>query len=145
MTLGNGMARQSGFSLVAAIFILVILGMMGSYMVSTSVMQYQTTDYAVQGARAYKAAQSGLQWAIYQVINGTGNFTCGNEGAERTRNLVFAANGLNGFGVDVTCNWVSYTADNICMYRFTTEARFGGFGQPDFVSRRLEAVVSDAC
>jgi len=140
----NYKTRQSGFSLIVAIFIMLILGMMGSYMVSTSVMQRQTTDYALQGARVYKAAQSGIQWAAYQIFNGGWNAACG-AGAGITTNLALTANGLNGFNAAVTCGWVQHTdqGNNFCVFRVNVIAEFRQFGQPDYVSRRLEAVISD--
>ena len=147
------MVKQSGFSLVAAIFVLVILGMMGSYMVSISVMQRQTTNYALQGARAYKAAQSGVQWAIRRILRDNAYIaTCGAgpagvpaTGAGVTTNITLVANGLAGFDTAVTCNWTRHTDGGVdfCIFQINARATFGVFSQPDFVSRRLEAVISD--
>ena len=49
------MRKQKGFSIVMAIFILVVLGLLGSYMVRLSGVQQATSSYALQGAKAFAA------------------------------------------------------------------------------------------
>ena len=68
------MKTQSGFSIVTAMFILVVLALLGSYMVRLSGVQIDTAIYALQGAQAYQAARAGIEWSIASIKNG-GNCT----------------------------------------------------------------------
>ena len=58
---------QSGFSLVTAIFLLVILASLGAFIVTVSGLQQTSSALDVQGSRAYQAARSGIEWGTYQV------------------------------------------------------------------------------
>jgi MSHA biogenesis protein MshP len=58
---------QCGFSLVSAIFLLVVLAVLGVAMVSFSTMQNQSQALDVMGSRAYQAAQAGIEWAAYNI------------------------------------------------------------------------------
>ena len=57
-------ARQRGMSLVGAIFLIVVLAALGAYLVTVTSVQHQVPALSVQGARAWFAALSGLEWAI---------------------------------------------------------------------------------
>ena len=57
----------SGFALVAAIFLLVVLAALGAFIVSISTSQQMGSALDVQGERAYQAARSGIEWGVYQV------------------------------------------------------------------------------
>ena len=59
---------QSGFSLVTAIFLLVILASLGAFIVTISGVQQTSSALDVQGSRAYQAARSGIEWGTYQVL-----------------------------------------------------------------------------
>lgn len=56
------MKRLRGFALASAIFLLVILALLGAYMVSFSNTQHMTSAMDIQGSRAYRAARAGLEW-----------------------------------------------------------------------------------
>ena len=124
-------AKQNGFSLVVAIFILVILALLGSYMVRLGGSQRTTTLYAIQGARAYQAARSGVEWARAK-INADGNCSAIN-GAS----LTFP--GINGFTVTLGCSSQAYTEITaLDFYTVTSASEYGNFTQPDYVYRKLE-------
>ena len=56
-----------GFAIVSAIFILVVLGALGAFIVNVSTNQQIGSALDVQGVRAYQAARAGIEWGIYQV------------------------------------------------------------------------------
>jgi MSHA biogenesis protein MshP len=56
------MSRQTGFALPSAIFLLVILALLGAFMLTLSNTQHLTSAQDVQGVRAYRAARMGLEW-----------------------------------------------------------------------------------
>lgn len=51
-----------GFALASAIFLLVILALLGAFMVSFSTTQHTTAAQDIQGSRAYRAARAGVEW-----------------------------------------------------------------------------------
>src|SRR5581483_11248768 len=70
--------RQAGFSLVAAIFIIAVLAVLAALMVTIGSVQRTTVAQALQAARAYQAANAGIEWAIVRAINPvTRVATCG--------------------------------------------------------------------
>ena len=141
----NRKNQQRGFSIVTAIFIMVIMGMLGAYMVSISGVQRTTSSYALLGASAYKAAGSGVQWAIYQAFNDTAA-TCGGAPSTTTiHTFTPAGAGLNGFNVTATCSYTRHQEGGSCFYLFfvTAKAEYGTYGGPDYISRRVQATASD--
>jgi len=68
----TGRTAQRGFSLVSAIFLLVVLAGLGAAMVSFSTTQNQGLAMDVMGSRAYQAASAGIEWAAYRIETTTG-------------------------------------------------------------------------
>ncbi len=128
--------RQRGFALVAAIFLIVVLSSLGLYMVRISAIQHQTVNVALLGARAFHAARTGIEWGVYQALDG--NCT--------TQTLNLSEGGLDGFDVDVTCTSSAHTetGDTYNIFVIDVEARAGAYGNPDYVSRRIQATLTDA-
>jgi len=128
---------QRGFALVAAIFLLVVLASLGVYIVRISGVQQQTVNVALLGARAFEAAVSGMEWGAFQALD---SGTC------TTTTLNLTEGGLAGFDVDVTCSSSAHTeSGNVYnLYLIDVEARNGVYGTPDYVSRRMQARVTDA-
>lgn len=58
---------QQGFSIISAIFLLVVLAFLGVAMTSFSSYQHQSAAMDVMGSRAYQAARSGIEWAAFKV------------------------------------------------------------------------------
>ena len=61
--------RERGFSLVAAIFLIVVVALIAAFMVTIGSIQRTTTAFAVAGARGHNAALGGIEWGIYQTLN----------------------------------------------------------------------------
>jgi MSHA biogenesis protein MshP len=129
--------RQGGFALVVAIFLIVVLSLMGMFIVRVSGVQHQTVNVAMLGARAFEAARAGVEWGAFQALNAASCTTT-------TLNLTEAS--LNGFDVDVTCTSSTHseTGNTYNFYVIDAESRAGAYGQPDYVSRRMQATVTDA-
>lgn len=137
---------QRGFSLVAAIFLIVVLGFLGLMMVTVSQMERETATAAVQGARAYHAARTGVEWGIFEAINNLAT-TCA---AEPLPPIIspfnLAVSGLNGFAVTVACSYTVHRErgpPNYNVFTITSTAVFGNFGTPDYVSRTLTVTATD--
>jgi MSHA biogenesis protein MshP len=67
MSAGRG--SQRGFSLVAAVFLLVVLAALGAYAVRLNTLQQQSVTAALRGSQALEAARAGAAWAAYRSIN----------------------------------------------------------------------------
>jgi len=128
---------QRGFALVVAIFLIVVLASLGVFIVRVSGVQHQTVNVALLGARAFEAAVAGMEWGAFQALDSA---SC------TTTTLNLTEGGLDGFDVDVTCSSSVHTeAGNAYnLYLIDVEARNGVYGTPDYVSRRMQARVTDA-
>ena len=103
--------REAGFSIVTAVFLLVVLALLGAYMLSLTGLQQASSQLDVQGVRAYQAARAGIEWGAWQVLdpNNTMNplpGTCSPLNWPATcaasTNLTLAGS-LSPFTVTVTC------------------------------------------
>lgn len=89
------MKRLRGFAILTAIFILVVLAMLGAFIASISSSQQIGSALDVQGARAYQAARAGIEWGAYRQLR---DGSCA-----AAANFAPAAATLAGFTVTVTC------------------------------------------
>ena len=128
--------KQRGFTLIAAIFLLVVVAGLVAYMANARVVQQTTLLYGVQGARAMQAARSGIEWGIYQSLGGG---TC-----PATTTFTIADAALDDFNLTVSCSESSHIegVTSITAYQLTSIARAGTYGSLDFVQRRIQATVS---
>lgn len=111
------MKRPSGFALVSAIFILVVLAVLGAFILSVSSSQHMGSALDIQGVRAFQAARAGIEWGLYQAnataaynfSYGTPAVAVGNASPNNrvcpaaTASFVPPAATLAGFVVTVTC------------------------------------------
>lgn len=129
--------QQRGYSLVPALFLLIVLAGLGTVAVRLNAVQSQTVVLGMQSSRAYAAAKSGVEWAAYRALSGTG---CA------AGSVTLSEAGLAGFVVDTNCSVTTHTegSGTVRVYAIDAFARFGVYGSPDYVSRRLRATVTDA-
>lgn len=127
---------QAGFSLVSAIFILVILATAGVFMAKMSGVQQRTANLSLGGVRAFWAAHSGLEWGIHQTLT---------VGSCQTGTFTVSEGGSGGFSVTVACTSTPHQEEALrTVYRISAVATRGSFGDRDFASRRIETTVTDA-
>jgi MSHA biogenesis protein MshP len=101
---------QRGFSIVTAIFLIVILAALGVFIVSVTGLQQSSSRLDVQGVHAYQAARAGVEWAAYQALDPNNNQP-GIGGTDNlpacpaaTTTLTGLAGSLSAFSVTVTCS-----------------------------------------
>ena len=129
MRIPSVLKNNNGFTLVQAIFILVVLALLGVVMMRLLGVQSSTNVFALQGARAYQAARSGLEWGAAQAS--VGNSCNGTMTVEN-------------FTVNVSCSSQQFTEGSIGpydVYRISAIATFDSYGSSDYVSRRAEMKV----
>lgn len=134
-------ARQAGFSIVSAIFLLVVLSALGAFIVSISSGQHTASMLDVQGARAYQAARAGIEWGAYQVLDpNSGAASATPVACPATTTLTPFA----GFSTSVSCVLSTHTesGNNIGVYRFTSTSSSGTMGTSNYVSRVVVATVA---
>jgi MSHA biogenesis protein MshP len=98
--------RQQGFTLLSAIFLLVVLTLLGAAMVTISTSQQAGFAVDLMGTRAYAAARAGIEWGLYQVNSSNGwNYSTPNTRAcpANPSNFVSPAPTLSAFTVTVRC------------------------------------------
>ncbi|HEU0187967.1 MAG TPA: hypothetical protein VFR06_08750 [Gallionellaceae bacterium] len=133
---------QKGVSLITAIFLLVVLGTLGTLMVTFFAAQQQSSALDVMGSRAYQASRAGVEWASYNVAQqAPGTLWAGCAPGQ-----VFAAGSLAGtlspFAVTVTCRWTLAVESGVSIYVYdiASTATFGGTpGNTDYIERVINA------
>ena len=63
-------ARQVGFALVPALFLVVVLGALALVAVRVGAAQQHAVTMGLLQTRAMAAARSGIEWGAYQAIKG---------------------------------------------------------------------------
>jgi len=128
---------ERGFSLVPALFLLIVLASLGAVAVRLTAVSEQTSVLAIQGTRAYAAARAGVEAATYDAL---ANGNCG------TNTIALTEGGLAGFTVETACISTAHQegGTTTTVYVIDAFAQGGAYGSPDYVSRRLRSKVTDA-
>lgn len=153
------MRPEAGFSILAAIFLLVVLALLGALIASVTGMQQSSGQLDVLGVRAYHSARAGMEWGASQVLDpnntiGTAELpTC----PAASTNLTGLAGSLSSFTVTVQCDATlnAPTTEgnrNIGAYRIVSTAcnqpSAGSGSCPNatpsngYVERQLQATLS---
>jgi MSHA biogenesis protein MshP len=142
-------ARQRGFALPSAIFLLVILTALAAFMVHFSTTQSVTSAQDVQGSRAYQAARAGTEWALYKVLDPL-NATVVAPGDTAWPNLPTCPTPtvltIEGFSVQVKCTPYDYLEGggdrSIRVFLVESTASTGVVGTLGFVERKVVVSAS---
>ncbi|MGN2621713.1 pilus assembly PilX family protein [Stutzerimonas balearica] len=129
--------RSAGFGLVAALFLMVIVALIILTMARLSTTQHGTVSLSIQQARAYQAANAGLEWGIARALEGG---SCASSAS-----LTLSGSGLDDFVLRVECHRDDYldaAGASISLYRLIATAENGQPGaKADYAYRQLSAVV----
>ncbi|MDA8327397.1 MAG: hypothetical protein M0Z83_00320 [Betaproteobacteria bacterium] len=131
-------ACQRGFSIVSAIFLLVVLSAMGAFMLTFSNVQQMTSAQDLQGAKAYQAARAGIDWGAYQILQGSNHPSCTGAPA--------LGGNLSSFTLVVQCQFYGpYTegANTFHLYQITATANSGTLGSTTYVKRQIQATIAN--
>jgi MSHA biogenesis protein MshP len=112
-----GKLSSYGFSLVSAIFLLVILAGLGAAIVYISGVQQTSSTLDIQGARAYQAARAGVEWGLFQQIK---NASCVD--TPGTSFTMPAGTSLSIFTVTVVCHKTAGAVSALDRYQITSIA-----------------------
>jgi MSHA biogenesis protein MshP len=130
--------QMSGFALIPALFLIVVLGALAVVAIRVGTGQQQAVTMSLQQARALSAAQTGIEWGAWQALKG------GSCVATTTLTLTEAA--LNGFSVIVTCTAVTFATGvpPPISYVLNSAATSGLYGQPGYVRRVVSGTYTNA-
>jgi MSHA biogenesis protein MshP len=142
---GRGRRRQNGFSLVAAVFLIVVLAALGTFAVQVAMSQYQSGNVHLLERRAQAAADAGVGYAASLALSPAG--TCR---PNRTLRLTQAT--LAGFVIKLTCVRTTHQIQSLTppsprtyyAYALSSTALYGTYGQPDYVARTVTRTVTNA-
>ena len=143
----SGRTSERGFAIVSAIFLIVVLAALGTYMVSFSTAQHMTALQDLQGAKAYQAARTGIEWAAYQIRQqDNGSFATACRGGQNTVVLPGLGAGLGEFQVSVHCTQASrYNEGAADLYIHQIQATASSTaqirGHAGYVERQIEFMI----
>lgn len=89
-----------GFTLVSALFVLVVLAALGATLAQVSLRQQLGSASEIEAARAFQAARAGLEWGAFQALRNPAPPAAAPACFGTTS---FAPAGLTGFTVTVSC------------------------------------------
>ena len=157
----NSQRRERGFSIVTAIFLIVVLALLGVFIVSVSGIQQSSQALDVQGVRAYQAARAGAEWGAFQVLDPNNTLNAGScavpamPACPATAELTGLAGSLSPFTVTVTCTrttdeegnrnlWTYQLVSTACNQPLGASPKCPNTGTPapGYVERRVTAVLS---
>lgn len=143
--LADRRSLQRGVSLISAIFLLLLFAALAAYMVSLTNTANVTSAQDITGVRAYQAAQAGLEWGAYQVLQpDTG------AAASCAASTTLPATVID-FTVTVTCTAYgpySEAGSSFMTYRLTSKAVSKDYsgaadvGKPWYAERQISGTVS---
>jgi MSHA biogenesis protein MshP len=127
---------QRGFAAVAAIFLVVVLAALGSFMLTFSNTQQITSAQDLQGSRAYWAARAGLEWALVAIPASPA--LC----ADPVVGSVPSS--LDGFAIQVRCRYADYSEGAAAprIYQIESRAYLGSApGVIGYIERSVSASI----
>jgi MSHA biogenesis protein MshP len=139
----------SGFTMVSAIFLLVVLAVLGAAIATVFTSQQVTSTADLQGSRAYWAARSAAEYGLMQLLRPEDTTGATSFAACMAVPQNVTLPGISGFTVQITnCRrdtTATYPSDggvNIAVYSVTALASAGAVGSAFHVER--EVTVSAA-
>ena len=125
--------RQRGFTLISALFVVVVTAVLGVYLATLGTVQHTSTALSVRSAQAIYIAHSGVDWVIYRLGNGD---SCATLPGSVT---------IDGYTVAVqrcVTQIVSEGGTAYPVHEIEVDASIGSFGSPGFVRRVLSVTVT---
>lgn len=127
-TTHHNIKKQSGVSVVTAIFLVVVLALMGAGMVSILTTSKQSISQEYTSAKAYMAGRSCLQWGMYQAIYSaaSGSFT---NTFNNTNSSLFNTR------CETTINIIN--SDDLTFFNIEATGSFGNIQDPEYSERTM--------
>jgi MSHA biogenesis protein MshP len=139
--------KQAGFSAIIAVVLVVLFALLGTYMATLSNIGSLNTTQSLGSMQAWFAARSGVEWAVFRVIN---DGDCVAVNAASPLNLTGGA--TNGFSVTLSCSvfdddgnndGIDEGSTNYNVYDIAVNASRGNIGEIIYLSKRINISVTD--
>ncbi len=130
--------RAGGFSILVALFIIVVLAALAVFLTGVTAVSSATPTLTLLEARALDAARSGFSWGAAQALAAN---ACPPQAT-----LNFTAPGLEDFSATVTCTETTHIENGatIDVFALVSTAGTGTYGETlTYVSRTVRGTVSD--
>ncbi len=127
-------ANLKGFTLLATLFILIILAMAGVYLIKIGLTQQQIVNYTLLTTRAKLATTSALDLAQQQFLAHP------QECVNATYHFDKKYKALTGYNVEITClQQAHFPIQNPTFFALQLKAKAtrGEFGSRDYVSHQM--------
>ena len=138
-------STERGFSLISAIFLLVVIAALGTFAVTLSTAQQQSAVLDIMGSRAYQAARTGMEWGAYQILPGSAAAFASacRTGGNNSQTISPLSGTLANFSVVVNCVAASHTegASTVWGYQLSVSAAQGARNTSDYVERSVASDV----
>jgi MSHA biogenesis protein MshP len=134
------MRSQRGVALLAALFLIVVLAMLGLFAVRVGAAGAQDVTATLMESRALAAARSGIEYGAYRALMAS---SCNVPGGvpSFSVNVPLTQGALAGFTVNVTC--IGSNHSGYRTYEVTATARRGTYGTADYVARTVTRTLSN--
>jgi len=146
---------QRGFSLITAIFLLVVVASLGALMMTFYTAQQQSSAIDALGARAYQTARAGIEWGAFQITQSgivsppyVFAAACQSPAVTSsvpvTQPVTLAAPSLSPYNLMVSCYATSNVEGSPWVYSITATASGVGGATPggtDHVERVIQATI----
>ena len=135
--------RQTGFSAVIAIVLIVVFALLGSYMLTLTNVSAVNTAQSGQSMQAWFAARTGLEWAVYDAVqNGAAGLNCNGAGPS----FPLSGGSTGGFTIQLSCisTAVSEGGSAYNVFNLTSTASKNAIGTVTYTSRTITASITDA-
>ncbi|MES1980994.1 MAG: agglutinin biogenesis protein MshP [Pseudomonadota bacterium] len=142
--------NERGFSMVTAIFLLVVLSGLGAMMMTFFTAQQQSSAIDVLDARAYQAARAGIEWSAFQITRSGvagGTYATGCQtGPSPSVTSVPVPDRLSGFTVTVECTYTPPLSGTLSTDVYDIISKASGVngavpGGVDYVERVIPAAI----
>ena len=124
-------AKQVGVTIVTAIFLIVVLSLMGLGMIILLTTSQQSISQEITSVKSYMAGRSCIQWGMYQAV-----FSPGTATGSHTTTFSDTTSGLYNSKCNTTFTTIS--ADSLTFYKLDITASFGDVTAPEFSQRKLK-------
>lgn len=133
-------SQTRGFTLIGAIFLIVVVASLATFMVTIGIVQRSTSTYSLMSSRALFAVEGGMQWAISYVVANNACFAAPND------TFTLSGGASDGYTVTFICrqNNVDEGPDNYNVFHLTAVAVRGTIGGIDYYRRTLKTSVTTA-
>ncbi|MFQ3232198.1 hypothetical protein [Reinekea sp.] len=131
--MNNNLSSQRGVALVAAIFLIVVIGLAVVVMSVLATRNTQQNTQSLLQMRAQSASMAGLEYAAQQIVVSS---SCTNE-------FDLALPALPGFSIDILCisNEHNRPSQTITLFEVRAITEYGNVGDPDYVWSELTSTI----